>query len=60
MRIFEKCIYKAEIPHSIRNIIDSDQLAYRGPQYHNGLDQVSMYLIEMVGKWCRIRESFFV
>ena len=30
MRIFEKCIYKTEIAHFIRDIIDSDQFAYKG------------------------------
>ena len=33
MRIFEKCIYKTEIAHSIRDIIDSDQFAYK--ECHN-------------------------
>ena len=30
MRIFEKCIYKTEIAHIIRDLIDSDQFAYKG------------------------------
>ena len=33
MRIFEKCIYKTEIAHSIRDTIDSDQFAYK--ECHN-------------------------
>ena len=30
MKIFEKCIYKTQIAHIIRDIIDSDQFAYKG------------------------------
>ncbi len=29
MRIFEKCVYKAEIAHLIGEIIDTDQFAYK-------------------------------
>ena len=45
MRIFEKCIHKTEIAHFIRDIIDSEH-----PQCYS-LNQVSTFIIEMVGKW---------